>query len=113
MTLHLMCVYIISVRFGLLSGQLLRKSCSHGLCISTICNFSFFYRFGFKGWICFRIASVPGLFIFVLLLRHVIIGEPSCTCQCYFSSNKTIVANDILGRTFISREKTIDHYRLI
>ena len=37
---QLLCVNIILVRFGLLSGHLLRKSCSLG--ILTICNFSYF-----------------------------------------------------------------------
>ena len=44
---HLTCVYIILVRFRLLSGHLLENSCSLGwsyvlFCILTICNIMYF-----------------------------------------------------------------------
>ena len=41
------------------------------LYILTICNFSY-SRFGFEGGLCVLIASVPGHFILVTLLRDVI-----------------------------------------
>ena len=46
-TFHLVFVHIIFVRFRLLSGHLLGKSCSLGLticslCTLTICNFGYF-----------------------------------------------------------------------
>ena len=36
MTFHLVCVHIIFVRFGLLSGHLLEKSCYFSLYISKL-----------------------------------------------------------------------------
>ena len=46
-TFHLMCVHIILVRFGLLGGHILGKSCLLGwpyvlFVFFTICNFSYF-----------------------------------------------------------------------
>ena len=41
-TFHVMYVYIISVRFGLLSKELLTRLTISSLSIFTICNFSYF-----------------------------------------------------------------------
>ena len=59
MTFKLMCVHsIFLVRFGLLSGHLLGKSCS------LFINFVIFC-FGFEGCNWVLIVSVPGLCILV------------------------------------------------
>ena len=41
--------------------ELLTRLTMFSLCILTFCNFSYFQKFGFEGWIWVLIASVPGI----------------------------------------------------
>ena len=41
------------------------------LCILTICIFSYF-PFGFEGWICVLIASIPGLCILFTFIKYTL-----------------------------------------
>ena len=76
MTFHLLFVHIILVRFRLLSGHLLGKSCSLD-CPYVLFVFLFFVilvisRFGFEGGIWVLIAPVCGhciLVTFILVTR--------------------------------------------
>ena len=62
-TFHLMFVHNILVRFGLLSGYLLGKSCPLGwpYVLIVFCLFAIIVisRFGFEGWVWFLIVPVP------------------------------------------------------
>ena len=74
MTFHLTFVHIILVRFGLLSGHLLLKSCSVAFCILTIWNLSYF-PFDFEGVIWVLIVPVPDHCILVnfVIFQHSIV----------------------------------------
>ena len=57
------------VRFGLLSGHFLGKSCSLGLpYVLFVVVILVIFRFGFEGWICVLIASVPDLCKFLIFM---------------------------------------------
>ena len=76
MTFYLMLIHIILVRFVLLSGHLLGKSCLLAfLCILTICILVI-SRLSFEEWIWVLIAQFPGHCMLVTLSRLMTsIGE--------------------------------------
>ena len=87
---HLMCVNIILVRFGLLNGHLLEKSCLLGLSylIFVFCLFVILVisRFGFEGYIWVLIASVPRHAYFLLVICLL------CRLSQMPESNRTVVS---------------------
>ena len=68
MTFHLTCVYIILVRFGLLSGHLLGNTelltrLTYVLFVFCLFVILVISRFGFEGWIWVLLSSVSDLCI--------------------------------------------------
>ena len=77
------------------------------LCILTIRNISYFSRFGFEGWICVLIASVPDLCI---LFNCTIYVAKTVTaqliCDFVFAHAKSKFSHGVFKLSLVMTEKT-------